>query len=54
MRSGSGPRRGSVDAVTTAQTVFAVALAVVALGITFFTLYVVSSTMWGDRWYRRR
>jgi hypothetical protein len=40
--------------VTTAQTVFAIALGVVALGITFFTLYVVSSTMWGDRWYGRR
>jgi len=40
--------------VTTAQTVFAVALAAVALGITLFTVYVVSSTMWGDRWYGRR
>jgi len=40
--------------VTTAQTVFAVALSVVALVITLFALYAVSSTMWGDRWYGRR
>jgi len=45
---------GSVGAVTTAQTVFAVALAAVALAITVFSVYVVSSTMWGDRWYGRR
>ena len=40
--------------MSTAQTVFAVALGVIALVITFFTVYVVSSTMWGDRWYGRR
>ncbi len=40
--------------MTTAQTVFAIALGAVSLGITFFALYVVSSTMWGDRWYGRR
>jgi len=40
--------------VTTAQTVFAVALSVITLVITVFALYVVSSTMWGDRWYGRR
>jgi hypothetical protein len=25
-----------------------------ALVITLFAVYVVSSTMWGDRWYGRR
>jgi hypothetical protein len=40
--------------VSTAQVLFAIALSVVALVITAFALYVASSTMWGDRWYRRR
>ncbi|MGH9149087.1 MAG: hypothetical protein ACRD0F_01970 [Acidimicrobiales bacterium] len=40
--------------MTTAQAVFAVALAGMALVITGFALYVVSSTAWGDRWARRR
>lgn len=40
--------------MTTAQTVFAVALGAITLLITFFAVYVVSSTMWGDRWYGRR
>ncbi len=40
--------------MTTAQTLFAVALGFVALLITLFSLYVLSSTMWGDRWYGRR
>lgn len=39
--------------MTSAQTVFVVALALVATGIVAFALYVVSSTMWGDRWYPR-
>jgi hypothetical protein len=39
--------------VTQAQTVFVVALAVVALLITVASVYVASSTRWGDRWYRR-
>ncbi len=39
--------------MTTAQTIFVVALGVVALLITAVSLYVASSTMWGDRWYRR-
>ena len=29
------------------------AFAVVVGLVTFFALYVLSSTMWGDRWYRR-
>jgi hypothetical protein len=37
-----------------AQTVFAVALAIVALLILLVGGYVVSSIRWGDRWYRRR
>ncbi len=40
--------------MTPAQTVFSVALGLITLVITVFALYVVSSTMWGDRWYRRR
>jgi hypothetical protein len=39
--------------VTTAQTIFAIALGAIAVLITFFAFYVASSTMWGDRWYRR-
>ncbi len=39
--------------MTRAQTVFAVALGVVALVITAVSLYVASSPRWGDRWYRR-
>jgi len=41
-------------AVTTAQVVFSIALGLIALLITLFAVYVVSSTMWGDRWFRRR
>ena len=41
-------------AVTTAQLLFSIVLGAMTLLITFFGLYVVSSTMWGDRWYRRR
>jgi hypothetical protein len=44
-------RAESDQAVTRAQTLFVVALTVVATGIVGFGLYVVSSTMWGDRWY---
>jgi membrane protein implicated in regulation of membrane protease activity len=40
--------------MTTAQWIFVVALGAIALLITFFAFYVVSSTMWGGRWYRRR
>ena len=39
--------------MTRAQAVFVVALAVVAVLIVVVSLYVVSSTRWGDRWYRR-
>ena len=40
-------------ALTTAQTLFAIALGAIALFITFFALYVVSTTVWADRWVRR-
>jgi hypothetical protein len=40
--------------VTTAQAVFVVALGMVAVLITVVSVYVASSTRWGDRWYRRR
>ena len=39
--------------MTGAQAVFVVALGVVALVITVASIYVASSTRWGDRWYRR-
>jgi hypothetical protein len=39
--------------VTTAQWIFVVALGLIAVLITFFAVYVISSTMWGGRWYRR-
>lgn len=40
--------------MTTAQVVFSVALGAVALAVGAFALYVVSTTMWGNRWFRRR
>ena len=39
--------------MTTAQWIFVVALGAITVLITFFAVYVVSSTMWGGRWYRR-
>jgi hypothetical protein len=38
--------------VTTAQLLFSIALGAMTLLILFFAIYVASSTMWGDRWYR--
>lgn len=40
--------------MSTAQVIFAIALGAVTLVITGFAIYVAGSTMWGDRWYRRR
>ena len=40
-------------ALTTAQTIFSVALGTFALLITGFGLYVARTTFWGDRWYRK-
>ena len=40
--------------MTTAQVVFSIALGTIALLITAFALYVVSTTMWSDRWFGRR
>ena len=40
--------------MSTAQVLFAIALGAVTVIITGFALYVAGSTMWGDRWYRRR
>ncbi len=36
-----------------AQVVFAVALGGISLLVAFFAVYVISSTMWGDRWTKR-
>jgi membrane protein implicated in regulation of membrane protease activity len=44
---------GVILAISQAQVLFSIALGAIALLITFFALYVVSSTMWGDRWVRR-
>jgi hypothetical protein len=43
-----------VLALTTAQTIFSIALALITLLITVFALYVASSTLWGDRWIKRQ
>jgi len=40
-------------ALSMAQTFFSVALGAVALLITFFALYVISTVVWADRWVRR-
>lgn len=40
--------------MTTAQALFAVALGGVTLAVTLVAAYVVSSTVWSDRWVRRR
>jgi hypothetical protein len=42
-----------MDELTTAQVVFGAALGTIALGIMAFAGYVISSTMWGDRWVRK-
>jgi len=36
-----------------AQTIFSIALAAVALLITGFAVYVISTVVWADRWVRR-
>jgi len=41
-------------ALSTAQTLFSIALGVVALIITGFAVYVLSTVLWADRWVRRR
>jgi len=40
-----------VFAITTAQLIFSIALGLVALLITAFSLYVARTTFWADRWY---
>ncbi|MGH9164960.1 MAG: hypothetical protein ACRDZW_05535 [Acidimicrobiales bacterium] len=40
--------------MTTAQVLFAVALGAVTLLVGAFAVYVLSSTMWANRWMRRR
>ncbi|MGI9119422.1 MAG: hypothetical protein ACR2G7_04760 [Acidimicrobiales bacterium] len=40
--------------MTTAQMVFSIALGLVTVLVTAFAVYVVSSTMWGDRWFPKR
>jgi hypothetical protein len=46
--------RATPLALSGPQIAFLVALSAIALLITFFALYVASSTVWGDRWYRRK
>ena len=38
--------------MSTAQIVFSIALAVVGAIIVFFAIYVLNTTMWGNRWVR--
>lgn len=42
-----------MPALVMAQTLFVIALGVVAAIITAFAVYVVSTTVWADRWFRR-
>ena len=41
-------------ALSTPQTLFAIALGVITLMITGFALYVLSTVVWADRWVRKR
>jgi hypothetical protein len=38
--------------VSRAQTIFAVALSTITVLVLVVGLYVLSSSTWGDRWYR--
>lgn len=38
-------------AITTAQVIFSIALGFVTLLVTAFTLFVIRTTFWADRWY---
>ena len=40
--------------MSTAQWLFIAAFAVVVAIVTFFGVYLFSSTMWGGRWYGRK
>jgi hypothetical protein len=40
-------------AISAPQTFFAIALGIVAIIISAFALYVISSVVWADRWVRR-
>jgi hypothetical protein len=40
-------------ALTTAQTVFCIAFAVVVAMVSFFALYVISTVVWSDRWVKK-
>lgn len=40
--------------MTQNQIVFSIALGAITLLILFFSIYVASSTMWAERWMRRR
>lgn len=40
--------------MTTAQLVFSIALGCIALLVSFFAVYVLSSTAWSNRWFGRR
>lgn len=43
----------NVPPVSTAQIVFSIGLGSIAVLIVLFSFYVVSTTVWGDRWIRR-
>ena len=42
-----------MTAVSTAQMWFLVAFGAIVGLVTFFVLYVASSTLWANRWFRR-
>ncbi len=39
--------------MNTSQLIFSIALGVVTVVVIGFALYVVSTTLWGDKWIRR-
>lgn len=52
-----GPSRkafATVRDVTRAQWIFTVGLVVVSLIIVLFAVFVIRTTFWADRWYRRK
>jgi hypothetical protein len=55
LRPGAAVRFAAMTmAMTTAQVLFSIALGAIALLITAYAVYVAGSTMWGDRWFRKR
>ncbi len=45
--------RGSFFVVGTSQILFSIALGVITVVVIGFAAFVISTTMWGNRWVRR-